>query len=318
MKEDSQNVKMISFIIPVYNEEQSLKELHTSIFKVMETVDQPCEILFINDGSTDMSLEVIRQIILTDDRVKIINLRKNFGKSVALNLGFKSAKGDILFTMDSDLQDDPTEIPKFLNAIQEGADLVTGWKVNRQDPKEKTIPSKIFNTIVSTMSGLKLKDYNCGFKCYKRRVTQEVRLYGELHRFVPFLAYKKGFKVKEIPIKHHERKFGVSKFGLERYARGFFDLLTVIFITNYLKRPMHLFGWIGSAFFFTGFAIFSYLFFGRWIFGESVGTSPLFSISILLLGNGIQIFILGLVAELIVHNKERDDLESYSILDDPE
>jgi hypothetical protein len=218
--------------------------------------------------------------------------------------------------MDSDLQDDPNEIPNFLKAIDQGADLVTGWKVNRRDPREKTVPSKLFNTIVSMMSGLKLKDYNCGFKCYRRRVTREVRLYGELHRFVPFLAHKKGFKVKEIPVKHHERKFGVSKFGMERYARGFFDLLTVIFITNYLKRPMHLFGWVGSAFFFTGLFIFSYLFFRRWIFGESVGTSPLFSISILLIGNGIQIFIIGLVAELIVHNKEREDLDSYSVLDD--
>ncbi len=309
---------MISFIIPVYNEEGSLKELHDKIFKVMKEVGKPCEILFINDGSTDQSPEVIREIISTDDRVKTVNLRKNFGKSVALNIGFKRANGDLIFTMDSDLQDDPIEIPNFLKAIEEGADLVTGWKVNRQDPKEKTIPSKVFNTIVSIMSGLKLKDYNCGFKCYKKRVTQEVRLYGELHRFVPFLAHKKGFKIKEIPVKHRERKFGVSKFGPERYARGFFDLLTVIFITNYLKRPMHLFGWVGSFFFFTGFLIFSYLFFGRWIFGESVGTSPLFSISILMLGNGIQIFIIGLVAELIVHNKEREDLDSYSVLDDLE
>ena len=309
---------MISFIIPVYNEEGSLKELHDKIFKVMKEVGKPCEILFINDGSTDQSPEVIREIISTDDRVKTVNLRKNFGKSVALNIGFKRANGDLIFTMDSDLQDDPIEIPNFLKAIEEGADLVTGWKVNRQDPKEKTIPSKVFNTIVSIMSGLKLKDYNCGFKCYKKRVTQEVRLYGELHRFVPFLAHKKGFKIKEIPVKHRERKFGVSKFGPERYARGFFDLLTVIFITNYLKRPMHLFGWVGSFFFFTGLLIFSYLFFGRWIFGESVGTSPLFSISILMLGNGIQIFIIGLVAELIVHNKEREDLDSYSVLDDLE
>lgn len=309
---------MISFIIPVYNEEESLKELHGNIFKVMKEVGKPCEILFINDGSTDRSPEVIREIIATDDRVKTVNLRKNFGKSVALNLGFKRANGDLIFTMDSDLQDDPIEIPNFLKAIEEGADLVTGWKVNRHDPKEKTIPSKVFNTIVSIMSGLKLKDYNCGFKCYKKRVTQEVRLYGELHRFVPFLAYKKGFKVKEIPVKHHERKFGVSKFGPERYARGFFDLLTVVFITNYLKRPMHLFGWIGAFFFFTGLLIFSYLFFGRWIFGESVGTSPLFSISILMLGNGIQIFIIGLVAELIVHNKEREDINSYSVRDDSE
>lgn len=243
---------------------------------------------------------------------------KNFGKSVALNIGFKKAVGDIVFTMDSDLQDDPEEIPQFLKEIDAGFDLVTGWKVNRKDPREKTIPSKVFNYIVSTLSGLQLKDYNCGFKCYKKRVTEELRLYGELHRFVPFLAYKKGFKVKEIPVKHHERKYGVSKFGIERYARGFFDLLTVIFITNYLKRPMHLFGWIGSIFFFSGLAIFIYLFFGRWIFGESIGTSPLFSISILLTGMGTQIFITGLVAELIVHNKEREDIDSYSILDEEE
>lgn len=309
---------MISIIIPVYNEENSLYELHQSLTSVLKDIGESYEILFINDGSTDSSATIIKEIQANDLSVKIVSLRKNFGKSAALHVGFKKAIGDIVFTMDSDLQDDPTEIPKFLEAIDSGYDLVTGWKVNRKDPKEKTIPSKIFNYIVSTLSGLKLKDYNCGFKCYRRRVTEELRLYGELHRFVPFLACKKGFKIKEIPVKHHERKYGVSKFGLERYARGFFDLLTVIFITNYLKRPMHLFGWVGSFFFFSGLAIFLYLFFGRWALGESIGTSPLFSISILLAGIGIQVFIAGLVAELIVHNKEREDIESYSILDEDE
>ncbi len=309
---------MISIIIPVYNEENSLYELHQSLTSVLKDIGESYEILFINDGSTDSSATIIKEIQADDLSVKIVSLRKNFGKSAALHVGFKKAIGDIVFTMDSDLQDDPTEIPKFLEAIDSGYDLVTGWKVNRKDPKEKTIPSKIFNYIVSTLSGLKLKDYNCGFKCYRRRVTEELRLYGELHRFVPFLACKKGFKIKEIPVKHHERKYGVSKFGLERYARGFFDLLTVIFITNYLKRPMHLFGWVGSFFFFSGLAIFLYLFFGRWALGESIGTSPLFSISILLAGIGIQVFIAGLVAELIVHNKEREDIESYSILDEDE
>jgi glycosyltransferase involved in cell wall biosynthesis len=309
---------MISIIIPVYNEENSLHELHESLTSVLKDVGESYEILFINDGSTDSSSAIIKEIKNNDSAVKTVALRKNFGKSAALNVGFKKAMGDIVFTMDSDLQDDPTEIPHFLEAIESGYDLVTGWKVNRKDPKEKTIPSKLFNYIVSTLSGLKLKDYNCGFKCYRKRVTEELRLYGELHRFVPFLACKKGFKIKEIPVKHHERKYGVSKFGLERYARGFFDLLTVIFITNYLKRPMHLFGWVGSFFFFTGLAIFTYLFFGRWALGQSIGTSPLFSISILLAGIGIQIFIAGLVAELIVHNKEREDIESYSILDEDE
>jgi len=307
---------MISFILPVFNEEQSLPELYTRITDVMNDIGKEYEILFINDGSTDRSPEVIRDFRTKDPRVKTINLRKNFGKSAALQVGFKSAKGEIIFTLDSDLQDDPIEIPNFLKEIEAGYDLVTGWKLNRKDPKEKTIPSKVFNFFVSKMSGLKLNDYNCGFKCYTRQLTQELNLYGELHRFVPFLAHKKGFKVKEIPVLHHERKYGSSKFGFERYARGFFDLLTVVFLTNYLHRPMHLFGWAGSAFFFTGLAIFSYLFFGRWIFGESIGTSPLFSISIFLTGIGTQIYIAGLVAELIVHNKERRDINSYSIRDE--
>lgn len=310
---------MISFIIPVYNEEDSLQELHERLTEVMrqEAADK-YEILYINDGSTDSSPEVLLALHAADQNVKVVNLRKNFGKSVALSVGFEKARGDLVFTMDSDLQDDPAEIPKFISEIEAGADLVTGWKVNRKDPKEKTIPSKIFNRVVSLMSGLKLNDYNCGFKCYKRQVTLELRLYGELHRFVPFLAHKKGFRVKEIPVCHHERRFGVSKFGLERYARGFFDLLTVMFITRYISRPMHLFGWAGALFFLSGTAIFSYLFFGRWIWGESIGTSPLLSISIFLTGIGTQIFVAGLVAELIVHNKERADLVSYSIRDETE
>jgi len=167
--------------------------------------------------------------------------------------------------------------------------------------------------MTSKMSGLKLNDYNCGFKCYKKEVLEEIDIYGELHRFVPFLAHKKGFKVKEIPVLHHERKHGVSKFGLERYARGFFDLLTVVFITNYVSRPMHLLGGIGSLFFGTGLLLFLYLFFGRWIEGGSIGSSPLFAISIFLLGSGVQVFVMGMLSELIVHNKERDKKKSYSI-----
>lgn len=310
---------MISFIIPVYNEENSLQELYERLTEVMrQEAAGEYEILFINDGSTDSSPEVLMALHAADHHVKVVNLRKNFGKSVALSVGFEKASGELVFTMDSDLQDDPAEIPQFIREIEAGADLVTGWKVNRKDPKEKTIPSKIFNHVVSSMSGLKLNDYNCGFKCYKRQVTLELRLYGELHRFVPFLAHKKGFRIKEIPVCHHERKFGVSKFGIERYARGFFDLLTVIFITRYISRPMHLFGWAGSLFLFSGIAIFSYLFFGRWIWGESIGTSPLLPISIFLTGIGTQIFVAGLISELIVHIKERAERVSYSIRDETE
>lgn len=304
---------MFSIVIPVYNEEDSLNELVERIEKATKDLHQPYEIVFINDGSTDKSQEVIDRLASAHNNIGSITFRKNFGKSAALSAGFKHVKYDIIFTMDADLQDDPVEIPRFLAEIENGYDLVTGWKENRLDPKEKTIPSKLFNAMTSKMSGLKLNDYNCGFKCYKREVLEEIDLYGELHRFVPFLAHKKGFKVKEIPVLHHERKHGVSKFGLERYARGFFDLLTVVFITNYINRPMHLFGGIGSLFFIAGLVIFSYLFFGRWIFGESIGASPLFSIAIFLIGSGVQIFIIGMLSELIVHNKEREKKKSYSI-----
>jgi len=304
---------MFSIVIPVYNEEDSLLELVDRIHNAIKVLDKPFEIVFVNDGSTDKSQQVIESLSSQYSYIHFITFRKNFGKSAALNAGFKHVKYDIVFTMDADLQDDPVEIPRFLAEIANGYDLVTGWKENRLDPKEKTIPSKLFNAMTSKMSGLKLNDYNCGFKCYRKEVLEEVDLYGELHRFVPFLAHKKGFKVKEIPVLHHERKHGVSKFGLERYARGFFDLLTVVFITNYINRPMHLFGGIGSFFFIAGLAIFSYLFFGRWIFGESIGSSPLFAITIFLLGAGVQIFIVGMLSELIVHNKERDKKKSYSI-----
>lgn len=304
---------MFSIVIPVYNEESSLVELVECIHHATKELNKPFEIVFVNDGSTDKSQEVIESLSAQYPYIRFITFRKNFGKSAALNAGFKHVSYDIVFTMDADLQDDPVEIPRFLAEIENGYDLVTGWKENRLDPKEKTIPSKLFNAMTSKMSGLKLNDYNCGFKCYKKEVLDEIDLYGELHRFVPFLAHKKGFKVKEIPVLHHERKHGVSKFGWERYARGFFDLLTVVFITNYINRPMHLLGGIGSLFFAAGSLLFLYLFFGRWIEGGSIGSSPLFSISIFLLGSGVQVFVMGMVSELIVHNKERDKKKSYSI-----
>ncbi|WP_457572790.1 glycosyltransferase family 2 protein [Desulfolithobacter sp.] len=304
---------MISVIIPIYNEKDSIDPLHRDIERVMKKLGQEYEILFVDDGSTDGSTELIQEKEASSPEIRAIFFRKNFGKSAALNAGFQASRGEIIFTLDGDLQDDPEEIPSFLAKLDEGYDLVTGWKVKRKDPLEKRLPSKLFNAITSRMSGLNLRDYNCGFKCYRREVIKEIRLYGELHRFIPFLAHKKGFRVTEIPVKHHARRFGRSKFGLERYFRGFFDLLTVVFITNYLTRPIHFLGGISTIFFGSGVAIFCYLFFGRWIHGQSIGTSPLFSISIFLLGTGIQIFTIGLVAELIVHNRERDNIQNYSI-----
>ncbi len=305
---------MISIVIPVYNENESLLELYSSIDNIFKTIGEKYEIIFVNDGSTDCSQEIIDKIAENNDSVHSIVFRRNFGKSAALNAGFENVSCDIVFTMDADLQDDPSEIPKFIEEIEKGADLVTGWKKNRLDPLEKTIPSKIFNAITSKMSGLKLNDYNCGFKCYRKELLKEIDIYGEMHRFTPFLAHKKGFNVKEISINHRKRKFGRSKFGFERYARGFFDLLTVVFITNYLTRPLHLFGAIGAVFLGSGVLVFLYLFLGRWIFGQSIGTSPLFALSIFSMGIGAQIFVVGLLAELVVHNKERDRKKNYSIL----
>ncbi len=304
---------MISIVIPVFNEQASLEPLYRETATVMEPLNVDWEIVFVDDGSSDGSTAVISALAAADPRVHYVILRRNFGKSAALQVGFKKARGDVIITMDADLQDDPVEIPRFIKELEGGCDLVSGWKVDRQDPREKTVSSRIFNAVVSKLSGLRLKDYNCGFKCYRRQVIDEIRLYGELHRFIPFLAHKKGFHIREIPVHHRKRQFGTSKFGLERYARGFFDLLTVLFITTYLNRPMHLFGWIGALFFCSGAALFSYLFFGRWLLGQSIGTSPLFSISIFLIGTGIQTFIIGTVAELIVYNRERQQLDSYSI-----
>ncbi len=300
---------MISFVIPVYNENESICELHDKIIQVMESLDREYEILFIDDGSTDGSRDTIQQRQKKYKNVRPVFFRTNTGKSSALNAGFQIAEGEIIFTMDADLQDDPEEIPRFLTKIDEGYDLVTGWKVNRKDSLEKKLPSKLFNIVTSKMSGLDLKDYNCGFKCYKREVILEVYLYGELHRFIPFLAHKKGFRVGEIPVNHYKRKHGRSKFGRERYARGFLDLLTVVFITNYFARPIHFLGGVSAVFFLAGMSIFCYLFFGRWIFGEGIGTSPLFSISIFLMGSGIQIFTVGLISALIVDNHERDKMK---------
>jgi len=306
---------MISFVIPIYNENPSIETLHGRILKAMETVGDDFEILFVDDGSTDGSVETIHGLTGRHAGTRAIFFRRNFGKSAALSAGFREATGEIVFTLDGDLQDDPEEIPNFLAKLDEGFDLVTGWKVDRKDPLEKRLPSRLFNAVTSGVSGLKLKDYNCGFKCYRKAVIQEIRLYGELHRFVPFLAFKKGFRVAEIPVKHHARKFGTSKFGWERYIRGFFDLFTVVFITSYVTRPIHFLGPISLILFLMGAGIFAYLFFGRWLQGISIGTSPLLIISFFLMGGGIQIFTIGLLAELIVHNRERDDMPNYSIRD---
>jgi glycosyltransferase involved in cell wall biosynthesis len=243
---------MISAVIPVYNEVDSLDELHRELSEVAAAEGYELEILFIDDGSTDGSWETIERLAAQDDRIRGIRFRRNFGKAAALTAGFSEARGQYVLTLDADLQDDPAEIPHFLSQMEQGLDVVSGWKKVRHDPWHKVGPSRIFNWLVGRMTGVKLHDHNCGFKCYRREIFDEVRLYGEMHRFVPVLAAARGWRVGEIVVQHRARKFGQSKYGFRRFVKGFLDLLTVYFLTGYGQRPQHLLGTLGLISFLLG------------------------------------------------------------------
>jgi glycosyltransferase involved in cell wall biosynthesis len=237
---------MISLVIPLYNEQESLGELHRQIGSALAQMDQPYEILFIDDGSRDTSWNVVRQLAATDPHIKAIRFRRNFGKACALNVGFQASMGDLVITMDADLQDDPAEIPRFLSKLYDNdLDVVSGWKRKRYDPWHKVFPSRVFNAMVSKLTGCRLHDHNCGFKLYRSQVVKDVQLYGELHRFVPVLASARGFKVGEIEVHHRPRTFGHSKYGWNRMFKGFLDLLAVTARTRFGGRPIHLLGGSG-------------------------------------------------------------------------
>lgn len=290
--------RLVSFVIPVYNEEESLDILYE---KIMQNIPLECEaeLVFVNDGSTDQSVEVIKEINAKDKRVHLISFRKNFGKAMALESGFRNAHGEIVITMDADLQDDPMEIPNFIAKIDEGYDLVSGWKKNRQDPLEKRLPSKLFNKMTSKMSGIYLHDFNCGFKAYRRKVIESIDVYGELHRYIPVLAHRKGFRIAEISVHHNKRQFGKSKYGFERYLRGLFDSLTVAFLGRYYDRPMYLFGKMGLAFGMAGGIICIYLLVLK-IMGNVIGGRPLLVLGVLLIVLGMQMFSTGFIGDMIV------------------
>jgi dolichol-phosphate mannosyltransferase len=243
---------MISIVIPVYNEKDSLEVLWGEIAQVAEKAGLDVEVRFVDDGSRDGSWDVIRRLAGQERRVHGIRLRRNFGKAAALSAGFAAARGDVVLTLDADLQDDPAEIPRFLEALAEGHDVVSGWKKKRHDPWHKVLPSRVFNAMVSRLTGVRLHDHNCGMKCYRAEVLREIRLYGELHRFIPVLADARGFRVGEIVINHRPRRFGSSKYGVRRFVKGFLDLLTVKFLTGFGQRPQHLLGSVGLIFFFLG------------------------------------------------------------------
>ncbi len=299
---------MISIVIPLFNEELSLQLLYERICSVFK---EDVELIFIDDGSTDGSLQVLEKISSRDNRVKIISFRRNFGKSAALSAGFKKACGDIIVTMDADLQDQPEEVPKLIDKLQEGYDLVIGWKYPRLDPITKKFPSKVINNLTSFFTGLKIHDMNSGLKVMRKEVVEEVPLYGELHRYMPHLAHMKGFKVTEMKVKHMERKFGKSKFGAKRFLSGIFDLLTIIFLGKFGKKPLHFFGLFGLILFLIGFCINIYIAYLRFKYSSILGRLPLLLLGILNMIIGIQFISMGLIGELLTsfYVKEKE----YSI-----
>ena len=296
----------ISVVVPVYNEHESLRSLRNAVRQVSEDLPQvgPLHIIFVDDGSTDGSWQIIADMAKDDPNITSIRLRRNFGKAAALDIGVHEAKSDIIITMDADLQDDPTEIPNFLRKLDEGYDVVSGWKEVRKDRAEKTLPSKLFNYVTSTLTGVKLKDMNCGFKAYRREVFDSIALYGELHRYIPVLADSIGYRIGEIPVKHHERKFGLSKYGFKRYSRGFIDLLTTLMITRYDRRPGHLFGGVGLLLSIIGAVVLTYLTVIKLAFGTSIGERPLLLLGLLLVIVGGQLLLFGMLSELIIHRTE--------------
>lgn len=293
----------VSVVVPLYNEEESLGELTKQVSAQLTNLRKEFEIIFIDDGSEDRSLEILKELKQQYSQIKIICFRRNFGKSAALSEGFKMASGTAVITMDADLQDDPNEIPNMLKRLDEGYDLVSGWKKKRHDPITKTVPSKFFNTVTRWLTGIKIHDFNCGFKTYRYEVIKAIPVYGEMHRYLPVLAHWQGFKVGELVVKHHARRFGKSKFGLRRFLDGFFDLLTVLFITRYRQKPLHLFGFLGLLFSITGFAVLLYLTI-LWFQGYGIGHRPLLFLGVLLVIVGTQSFSLGLIGEMITSTRD--------------
>lgn len=309
------NKHYVSVIIPLLNEEESLGELYERLTAMLEKAAARHELIFIDDGSTDGSLALLQKLRGRDQRVKIIAFTRNYGKSAALSKAFERCRGDVVITIDADLQDLPEEIPGLIEKIDEGWDLVSGWKMNRKDPITKTLPSKLFNLVTSVVSGIKLHDFNCGLKAYRGEVVKRVSIYGELHRFIPVLAGWEGFRVTEKRVSHNERRFGRSKFGAERLLNGFFDLVTVMFITRRAASPFHFFGRIAFGFFAVGSAITLY-FFILWIAGQGLRVRPLMVGGLVMIVIAIQIGSFGLLAELFTSRTQQTfSLRTYGFDD---
>jgi glycosyltransferase involved in cell wall biosynthesis len=301
---------VISVVVPLLNEEATLDELYREVAAALEPRGEAFEVVFVDDGSTDGSSAVLSRLHDEHSNVTVVRLRRNFGKATALKAGFLEARGEIVVTIDADLQDDPAEIPQLLAKLDEGFDLVSGWKTRRNDPLSRRLFSRMFNWTNALISGVRLHDVNCGLKAYRAEVVQGMRLYGELHRFIPVLAAYQGYRIAEIPVNHRARQHGRSRYGPERYLRGFFDLLSVTFMGRYRYRPLHLFGGMGLLMGALGFIILLYLSM-LWFWGQGIGGRPLFFLGVLLMVVGIQLVSLGLLSELITsqHEERIDERE---------
>jgi glycosyltransferase involved in cell wall biosynthesis len=298
----------VSVVIPVFNERESVRPLADELLTVLRGLGRRTEVVFVDDGSTDGTSEILADLASREPEITTVRLRRNFGKAAALMAGFREARGDAIVTIDGDLQDDPAEIPRLLAELEAGADLVSGWKRDRQDPFGKRAASKVFNTVTAKMSGVDLHDLNCGFKAYRAEVVESLSLTGDQYRYIPVLAADEGFRVTELAVNHRARRYGRSKYGFERYLRGLLDLLTILFIGRFRQRPMHLFGGVGMLFIASGVVICLYLAVLK-IFGEAIGGRPLLLLGVLLIVVGVQLFTIGLVSEMVqrYHLRPQDD-----------
>jgi len=288
----------ISVLVPVLNESESLPELHAELVRALDSLGRSWEILYVDDGSRDGSDVVIAELAARDPRVHGVSFRRNFGKSAALSVGFRMARGDWVATIDADLQDDPAELPRLVAALEGGLDLVSGWKQERRDPFTKTAPSRLFNAVTGAVAGVRLHDFNCGFKLYRREVVESIEVYGELHRFLPALAHWRGFRVGEVAVHHRPRKYGRSKYGASRFVNGFLDLLSAAFLSTSALKPLHLFGRIGLLFLGIGLLV-GVGFVIQWSLGDPIRVRPLMLFGAGLVLLGIQFILMGLLGEMI-------------------
>ena len=296
----------LSVVVPVHNEAESLPELHRRLSQALAARTEQYELIFVDDGSVDGSFAILRDLQQADDHTALIQLRRRHGKATALATGFRVARGEIIIMLDADLQDRPEEIPKLLDGLEAGSDLVTGWRANRQDRYGKRLASRIFNRVTAWLSGVELHDLNCGLKAFRHELLDELRVHGELHRYLPVLAHWRGFHVSEVVVEHDPRRYGVSSYGRERFLRGMLDLLTVMILTRYLRRPLHLFGGLGLALALVGTCIDLYLGIG-WALGKWwLGDRPLLVLGVLLVIIGVQFILFGLLAEMVAHTRSDD------------